>query len=132
MRLPQSQDLLFVPGIWRDTGSTESKQRVGESMEDAGGRPPPPTPLLRVTWTGSFPITHDIVCKLCIGNIFVSLSCMLAAVFVLFLYLAVQFIFIVGSNFLNNHFAAEKTDGLNIEQNEKTAYPLSGKWHKLV
>lgn len=89
-------------------------------------------PPLRVTWTGSVAITHDIVCKLCIGNIFVSLSCMLAAVFVLFLYLAVQFIFIVGSNFLNNHFAAEKTDGLNIEQNEKTAYPLSGKWHKLV
>lgn len=32
----------------------------------------PPTPL-RVTWTGFVAITHDIVCELCIGNIFVSL-----------------------------------------------------------
>lgn len=32
----------------------------------------PPTPL-RVTWTGFVAITHDIVCELCIRNIFVSL-----------------------------------------------------------
>lgn len=31
-------------------------------------------PFLRVTWTGFVAITHDIVCELCIENIFVSLG----------------------------------------------------------
>lgn len=54
---------------------------------------------LRVTWMGSVAIAQNIVCELCIGNIFVSLRCLLASLFsCFFFYLVVQFVFAVGSN----------------------------------
>lgn len=98
---PKLKSALCPLAIWQDSGSEESKLRGGNhwKMQAADLISVSPATPLRVTWTGSVAITHDIVCKLCIGNIFVSLMFACFSVSVLFLYLAVQFLFAIGSNF---------------------------------
>lgn len=78
MRLPQSLALLCVTrntlrsGINRIKARSSNRHKMQPSRPRFGTSPPAvQTPAPHVTWTVSFAITHDIVCELCIGNIFV-------------------------------------------------------------
>lgn len=115
MRLPQSLALLCVTqntlrsGINRIKARSSNRHKMQPSRPRFGTFPPlhpaVQTPAPHVTWTVSFAITHDIVCELCIGNIFVfsvvfarreaSCCCLIMAPGLYFLSIFVLFYFIL-------------------------------------